>query len=221
MLASDWIASVAYDVSAFGAVCSAVLADVQERFVYRAHTYVRDEILNYRPAPGDLAYPHKLLMMQVTRPDPDPICFSLLCRTPFTCAPLSRYRIVYTLVSPVKYISEYIQFSTLYSYSRSPSAFRPSSWSARGGSSSSSSNSSRTRRLSRWRPLPLQPPPTCLCSSTFGTTQWRRSAPFNRIRRIALLIRVAPVRSLPVHCMFLEPRVHRTTILNLRSTASD
>lgn len=70
MLAFDWIASVAYDVSAFGAVCSAVLADVQERFVYRAHTYVRDEILNYRPAPGDLAYPHKLLMMQVTRPDP-------------------------------------------------------------------------------------------------------------------------------------------------------
>lgn len=56
---------VAYDVSAFGEVCTAVLADVQERFVYRAHTYIRDEVLNYRPAPGDLAYPHKLLMMQV------------------------------------------------------------------------------------------------------------------------------------------------------------
>ena len=57
---------IAYDVSAFGAVCTSVLADVQERFVYRAHMYIRDEILNYKPAPGDLAYPHKLLMMQVS-----------------------------------------------------------------------------------------------------------------------------------------------------------
>ena len=58
-----WI--TATDLSAFGSVCTAILQDVQERFIYRAHIYIRNEILNYRPSVGDLAYPDKLLMMQV------------------------------------------------------------------------------------------------------------------------------------------------------------
>ena len=41
-----------------------MLEDVQERFVYRTLIYIRQEILNYNPAQGDLAYPDKLQMMQ-------------------------------------------------------------------------------------------------------------------------------------------------------------
>uniref|UniRef100_A0A1I8G8G2 Conserved oligomeric Golgi complex subunit 3 n=1 Tax=Macrostomum lignano TaxID=282301 RepID=A0A1I8G8G2_9PLAT len=39
-------------------------ADVQERLVYRTHVYANSEILGFRPAPGDLAYPEKLEMMR-------------------------------------------------------------------------------------------------------------------------------------------------------------
>jgi hypothetical protein len=42
-----------------------MLEDVQERLVYRTHIYIRQEILNYNPAEGDLAYPEKLQMMEV------------------------------------------------------------------------------------------------------------------------------------------------------------
>lgn len=49
---------------AFESVCSQMLQDVLERLVYRAQSYVRSEILGYKPAPGDLAYPDKLEMMQ-------------------------------------------------------------------------------------------------------------------------------------------------------------
>lgn len=41
-----------------------MLEDVQERFVYRTHIYIREEILGYNPSPGDLSYPEKLEIMQ-------------------------------------------------------------------------------------------------------------------------------------------------------------
>jgi hypothetical protein len=40
-----------------------MLEDVQERFVYRTHIYIHDEILNYNPSTGDLSYPEKLEIM--------------------------------------------------------------------------------------------------------------------------------------------------------------
>ena len=42
-----------------------MLEDVQERLVYRTYIYIRTEILQFNPSPGDLAYPDKLLMMEV------------------------------------------------------------------------------------------------------------------------------------------------------------
>lgn len=53
-------------LGAFDIVCSQMLQDVQERLVYRSHVYMRQEILNYNPASGDLAYPSKLEMMEVS-----------------------------------------------------------------------------------------------------------------------------------------------------------
>ena len=41
-----------------------MLEDIQERFVYRTHIYIRDEILNYNPSSGDIAYPEKLEIME-------------------------------------------------------------------------------------------------------------------------------------------------------------
>ena len=41
-----------------------MLQDVQERLVYRTSVYIRSDILGYAPAPGDLAYPEKLEMME-------------------------------------------------------------------------------------------------------------------------------------------------------------
>ncbi|CAH1781599.1 unnamed protein product [Owenia fusiformis] len=52
------------ELSAFEAVCSQMLEDVQERLVYRTYIYIRTDILNYNPAGGDLAYPEKLEMME-------------------------------------------------------------------------------------------------------------------------------------------------------------
>ncbi len=51
-------------LSAFESVCSQMLEDVQERFVYRTHIYIREEILGYKPSPGDLSYPEKLEIME-------------------------------------------------------------------------------------------------------------------------------------------------------------
>lgn len=42
-----------------------MLEDVQERLVYRTHIYIQTDITGYKPAPGDLAYPEKLEMMEV------------------------------------------------------------------------------------------------------------------------------------------------------------
>ena len=52
-------------LAAFDVICAQMLQDVQERLVFRTHIYIRQEILNYRPASGDLAYPSKLEMMEV------------------------------------------------------------------------------------------------------------------------------------------------------------
>lgn len=43
-----------------------MLEDVQERLVYRTHIYIQTDITGYKPAPGDLAYPDKLEMMEVS-----------------------------------------------------------------------------------------------------------------------------------------------------------
>nr|CAG4645392.1 EOG090X02EM [Lynceus sp. MCZ IZ 141354] len=48
----------------FARVMNQLLADAQERLVYRAHVYVQTDIVGYQPAPGDLAYPEKLEMME-------------------------------------------------------------------------------------------------------------------------------------------------------------
>ena len=40
--------------------------DVQERLVYRTYIYIKTDILQYAAAQGDLAYPEKLEMMEVS-----------------------------------------------------------------------------------------------------------------------------------------------------------
>lgn len=52
-------------LATFEALCRQMLEDVQERLVYRTYIYMRQEILHYHPAAGDLAYPEKLEMMEV------------------------------------------------------------------------------------------------------------------------------------------------------------
>ncbi len=52
------------NLSAFETVCFQLLEDVQMRFVYRTHIYIKDEILNYSPSGGDLTYPEKLIIMK-------------------------------------------------------------------------------------------------------------------------------------------------------------
>ncbi|XP_075708379.1 conserved oligomeric Golgi complex subunit 3 isoform X3 [Rhinoderma darwinii] len=51
-------------LGAFAAMVKQMLEDVQERLVYRTHIYIQTDILGYKPAPGDLAYPDKLEMME-------------------------------------------------------------------------------------------------------------------------------------------------------------
>lgn len=53
------------ELASFYRVTFQLLSDVQERLVYRAHIYVQNDILGYRPVAGDLAYPEKLEMMEV------------------------------------------------------------------------------------------------------------------------------------------------------------
>ena len=62
----DVIIRPAEQLAAFETVCEQMLEDVQERLVYRTHIYIRAEILGYKPADGDLAYPAKLEMMEVS-----------------------------------------------------------------------------------------------------------------------------------------------------------
>lgn len=53
------------ELEAVKAIVRQMLEDVQERLVYRTHIYMKTDILNYNPSPGDLAYPDKLEMMEV------------------------------------------------------------------------------------------------------------------------------------------------------------
>lgn len=57
---------VAAQLGAFDAVVKQMLEDVQERLVYRTHIYIQTDIMGYNPAPGDLAYPEKLEMMEAS-----------------------------------------------------------------------------------------------------------------------------------------------------------
>ncbi|XP_053563974.1 conserved oligomeric Golgi complex subunit 3 [Bombina bombina] len=51
-------------LGSFDGLVKQMLEDVQERLVYRTHIYIQTDILGYKPAPGDLAYPDKLEMME-------------------------------------------------------------------------------------------------------------------------------------------------------------
>ncbi|CAB1346555.1 unnamed protein product [Coregonus sp. 'balchen'] len=61
----DHVHNNAGQLGAFDAVVKQMLEDVQERLVYRTHIYIQTDIIGYNPAPGDLAYPEKLEMMEV------------------------------------------------------------------------------------------------------------------------------------------------------------
>lgn len=63
-------------LEAFGRVAWQLLQDVQERLVFRAHCYLQSDILQYKPAAGDLAYPEKLEMMEV---EPNPVFHYWVC----------------------------------------------------------------------------------------------------------------------------------------------
>ncbi|KAL7881188.1 hypothetical protein AOLI_G00080360 [Acnodon oligacanthus] len=60
----DHVHNNAVQLGAFEAVVKQMLEDVQERLVYRTHIYIQTDITGYSPAPGDLAYPEKLQMME-------------------------------------------------------------------------------------------------------------------------------------------------------------
>jgi hypothetical protein len=53
------------DLEPFTKMITQLMEDVQERLIYRTHIYIKSDILGYSPAPGDLAYPEKLIMMEV------------------------------------------------------------------------------------------------------------------------------------------------------------
>lgn len=65
LLYFTFVGIVVESLEAFGKICLQLLQDVQERLVFRAHLYLQSDILNYKPSPGDLAYPEKLEMMEV------------------------------------------------------------------------------------------------------------------------------------------------------------
>ncbi|KAI7808344.1 conserved oligomeric Golgi complex subunit 3 [Triplophysa rosa] len=60
----DHVQNSVLQLGAFDAVVKQMLEDVQERLMYRTHIYIQTDITGYNPAPGDLAYPEKLEMME-------------------------------------------------------------------------------------------------------------------------------------------------------------
>jgi hypothetical protein len=59
---------LALELEAFTRTMQQLLQDTQERLVYRTNIYIQTNIIKYSPAPGDLAYPEKLEMMEVSIP---------------------------------------------------------------------------------------------------------------------------------------------------------
>lgn len=53
------------ELVSFAKMMQQLLQDTQERLVYRTNIYIETNIIGYVPASGDLAYPEKLLMMEV------------------------------------------------------------------------------------------------------------------------------------------------------------
>nr|XP_006009291.1 PREDICTED: conserved oligomeric Golgi complex subunit 3 isoform X1 [Latimeria chalumnae] len=60
----DHVQNNVVHLGAFATLVKQMLEDVQERLVYRTHIYIQTDIMGYKPAPGDLAYPEKLEMME-------------------------------------------------------------------------------------------------------------------------------------------------------------
>ncbi|XP_042313287.1 conserved oligomeric Golgi complex subunit 3 isoform X2 [Sceloporus undulatus] len=60
----DHVQNNVEQLAAFAAGIKQMLEDVQERLVYRTYIYIQTDIAGYKPAPGDLAYPAKLEMME-------------------------------------------------------------------------------------------------------------------------------------------------------------
>ena len=54
------------DVEPFNDMMAQLVEDIRERLVYRTHIFIKEDILGYKPAGGDLAYPDKLIMMEVS-----------------------------------------------------------------------------------------------------------------------------------------------------------
>ncbi|CAI8054354.1 Conserved oligomeric Golgi complex subunit 3 [Geodia barretti] len=50
------------ELAVFGTVVRQLLGDAQQRIVFRAQRYIQTDIRGYSPAPGDLAYPDKLVV---------------------------------------------------------------------------------------------------------------------------------------------------------------
>jgi hypothetical protein len=51
-------------VEAFRPIVERMLQDVQERLIFLAQTYIRDEISGYVASPADLMYPEKLMQQE-------------------------------------------------------------------------------------------------------------------------------------------------------------
>ncbi|XP_071951133.1 conserved oligomeric Golgi complex subunit 3-like [Antedon mediterranea] len=60
----DHVQNSPNELKSFETIARQMLEDVQERLVFRSHIYIQSDIMNYSPAPGDLAYPEKLEMME-------------------------------------------------------------------------------------------------------------------------------------------------------------
>lgn len=60
----DHVQNYPVQLKAFEHVAKQMLEDVQERLVFRVNIHIKNDILGYKPAPGDLAYPEKLEMME-------------------------------------------------------------------------------------------------------------------------------------------------------------